>query len=82
MTPPVRALAFGSAALLVVAGLVCAALLGGRIGDALAIALVSLGLGGALLLLFLEVGMSEDQARAREEAQRRRSGDRRSRDSS
>jgi len=82
VTPPVRALAFGSAALLVVAGLVCAALLGGRIGDALAIALVSLGLGGALLLLFLEVGMSEDQARAREEAQRRRSGDRRSRDSS
>jgi threonine/homoserine/homoserine lactone efflux protein len=82
VTPPVRALAFGSAALLVVAGLVCAALLGGRTGDALAIAFVSLGLGGALLLVFLEVGMSEDQARAREEAQRRRSGDRRSRGSS
>jgi hypothetical protein len=82
VTPPVRALAFGSAALLVVAGLVCAALLGGRTGDALAIALVSLGLGGALLLLFLEVGMSEDQARAREEAQGRKSGDPPSRGSS
>ena len=70
MTPPVRVVAFGTAALLVVAGAVCAALLGGVAGEVLAIAFITLGLGGALLLLFLEVGMSEDQARAHEEAQR------------
>ena len=59
-------------AVLVVAGLVCALVFGGLTGQVLAIALVSLGLGGALLLVFLEVGLSEDRARAREERRRRR----------
>jgi threonine/homoserine/homoserine lactone efflux protein len=72
----VRVAAFGSAAVLVVAGLVCAALFGGLTGQVLAIAFVTLGLGGALLLAFLEVGMSEDRERAREEGQRRRSAER------
>lgn len=76
MTPRVRVAAFGSAAVLVVAGLVCAALVGGLTGQVLAIAFVTLGLGGALLLAFLEVGLSEDQARAREEGQRRKSAER------
>jgi hypothetical protein len=49
----------------------CAVLIRGLTGDVLAIALVSVGLGGALLLVFLEVGLSEDRARARDEKRRR-----------
>ena len=52
--PRARVLSFGSAAALVVAGAICAALIGGSTGDALAIALITLGLGAALLLIFLE----------------------------
>jgi hypothetical protein len=40
-------LAFGSAAVLVVAGAMCAAFVGGLTGQVLTIALVSVGLGGA-----------------------------------
>ena len=72
MAPRSRALAFGSAAALVVAGALCAAVIGGLTGQVLAITLITVGLGGALLLLFLEVGLSEDRARAREEERRRR----------
>jgi hypothetical protein len=66
-----RIAAFGSAGGLVVAGVLCGVLVSGLAGQVLAIALISFGLGGALLLLFLEVGLSEDQARAREERARR-----------
>jgi hypothetical protein len=62
-----RILAFGTAAALVVAGALCAALIGGLLGQVLAIALITAGLGGALLLVFYEVGLSEDRERAREQ---------------
>jgi hypothetical protein len=62
-----RALAFGSAAALVVAGALCAVLIDGVTGEVLAITLATVGLGGALLLLFLEVGLSEDRDRAADE---------------
>jgi uncharacterized membrane protein len=58
---------FGSAALLVVAGVACGVLVGGLTGQVLLIALITVGLGAALLLGFLEVGLSEDQDREREE---------------
>ena len=77
VAPRARVLSFGSAAALVVAGAICAALIGGSTGDALAIALITLGLGAALLLIFLEVGLSEERDLAREEERRRqRSADR------
>jgi hypothetical protein len=44
----------------------------GLTGEVLAIGLVTLGLGAALLLLFFEVGLSEERDRAREEERRRR----------
>jgi hypothetical protein len=75
VTPRWRALSFGSAAALVVAGPTCAAVLGGRTGHAVAIALITLGLGAVVLLLFLEVGLSEEKELAREEKRRQRASE-------
>lgn len=71
VSPRWRILAFGSAAALVVAGGVCAALVGGATGDVLTVALMSLGFGGAVLLAFLEVGLGEERERAEQERRRR-----------
>jgi uncharacterized membrane protein len=71
---------FGSAAALVVAGAICAVLVGGLTGEVLAIALITLGLGAAVLLVFLEVGLSDERELAREQKRRRHrtsAGDRR-----
>ena len=62
--------------MLVVAGVLCGVLIGGLTGQVLLLALVTLGLGGALLLVFYEVGLSEDrelerERRLRESAPRR-----------
>jgi hypothetical protein len=65
-----RILAFGSAGVATAAG-VGAAVAGGLVGQVLAIALITFGLGAALLLVFYEVGLSEDRERAREEKRRR-----------
>jgi hypothetical protein len=40
-------------------------------GEVLAIALITLGLGAVVLLMFLEVGLSEERELAREEKRRR-----------
>jgi hypothetical protein len=71
VAPRARVLSFGSAAALVVAGAICAAVFSGVTSDALAIALITLGLGAALLLIFLEVGLSEERDLAKEEERRR-----------
>jgi hypothetical protein len=65
-----RLLAFGSAGALVIAGAICAAVMPDPISQLLTIVLMSLGFGGAVLLVFLEVGLSEDRERAREDRQR------------
>jgi membrane associated rhomboid family serine protease len=66
-----RILAYGTAVILTVAGFASAAL-DGLAGQVAAIALVSAGLGGALLFAFYEIGASEDRDRADEEKRRRR----------
>jgi hypothetical protein len=71
VAPRPRVLAFGSAAALVVAGLICATLVGGLTGEVLAIALITLGLGAGVLLMFLEVGLSEERELARELSEER-----------
>ncbi len=53
--------------MLVLAGGICAALVHGLIGQLLTIVLLSVGLAGAVLLLFLEVGLSEDRDRAQDQ---------------
>ena len=58
-----RIWAYGGCGALVVAGVLCSAIIGGLTGDVLLIGLAMLGLGGILLLLFLEVGLSEDRER-------------------
>lgn len=63
-----RILTYGGAVVLTVAGFGSAAL-GGLAGQVAGIALVSAGLGGALVFAFYEVGLSED--RAREDEQRK-----------
>jgi len=77
-----RALAFGSAAALVLAGALCAAFVSGVMGEVLTIALIGLGLIGALLLVFLEIGLEEErdlehEQRERNESQQRTFGLRR-----
>jgi hypothetical protein len=71
MPPRLRILAFGSAFALAVAGGACAVLVRGLTGEVLTIVLMSVGLGGAVLLVFLEVGLSEDRERARDEQRQR-----------
>jgi hypothetical protein len=60
---------FGSAALLVLAGLVAEIIFGGTLGQLLALGLIGIGLVLAMSLVFFEVGLSEDRERDREEAE-------------
>jgi hypothetical protein len=71
MTPRARILAFGFAAVLVLIGVACGILIGGLTGEILALVPIAAGLAGVVLLVFLEVGLSEDRELARD-AQRRR----------
>jgi hypothetical protein len=65
-----RTLGFGSAAALVVAGIACAVIFSGGLGQNLAFVLVALGLVLATSLVFYEVGLTEDRQRASEERER------------
>jgi hypothetical protein len=67
-----RILGFGSAAGLVLAGIGCAVLFSGGLGQNLAFALVALGFVAATALVFYEVGLTEDRQREREAQQRAR----------
>jgi hypothetical protein len=64
---------FGSAALLVVAGVVAAIVIAGETGQLVGFALAGLGLVLATSLVFLEVGLSEDRDRARQRKRATRS---------
>jgi hypothetical protein len=66
-----RTVAYGSALLVAVAGGVVAAIVGGEAGQLLAIGFLSIGLGAVVLLVFYELGLSEDRERAREEERSR-----------
>jgi O-antigen/teichoic acid export membrane protein len=58
-------LRFGAAALVVVVGVVCAAAIGGVVGDALGVGLGALGLVAIVSLVFYEIGLGEDRDRDR-----------------
>ena len=64
MAPRTRRLAFGVAAVLIVAGFAAIPLSHGVTGDVIGFALFSVGLIAVIALGFLEVGLSEDRQRA------------------
>jgi hypothetical protein len=64
--------AYGSAAGVFLAGVACAVLVEGVTGEVLTIVLMSVGLAGALLLVFLEIGLGEERDLAREQERKRR----------
>ena len=70
MTTRGRIIGFGSAGVLVLAGIVCAIVVGGLIGQLLTFVLIAIGLCGAVLLVFYEIGLSEDHDRAREQREK------------
>jgi hypothetical protein len=72
---PARLAGYGGAAALVVVGVVCAVLIAGGTGEALAMAFIGVGLVLAVSMVFAEIGFSEDreldrEARARERVAR------------
>ncbi len=70
MTARQRILAFGSTALLAAVGVLFEVLAQDVIAETVGIALMLIGFLGVLMLVFLEVGLSEDHDRKREEAKR------------
>src|SRR2546423_15437427 len=66
MSTRARILGFGSAALLVIAGIACAIFVPDGTGEVLILVLMGTGLIVATSLAFLEVGLSEDPDRAPE----------------
>jgi hypothetical protein len=72
MTKRGRIVGFGSAGLLVIVGAVAAAAFSGTLGQVLALVLIGVGFVLATSLVFLEVGLSEDRERAREERRKER----------
>lgn len=71
MTGRLRVVAFGTAAAIVLAGAACAVFVSGLTGEVLTIVLIAIGLGGALLLGFLEIGLGEESDLARERERKR-----------
>ena len=67
-----RMRAYGAAAGLAVIGGICGFVVSGLVGQIIRLTLITLAMGAVLLLVFYEIGLSEDKARAREEEERRR----------
>lgn len=72
-----RIVAYGSAAAVAVIGGICAAVIPGLTGQLFALVLISVGLGAMVLLVFYEVGLSEDKERAAEQERREPRDDKR-----
>jgi hypothetical protein len=73
MAKRTRILTFGLAGFVVLVGVLCAVFVNGKTGTVASATLITLGCGFAVLLVFFEVGLSEDHAREREEQERRAS---------
>jgi hypothetical protein len=51
-------------------GVICGFAVPGLVGDIIRLSLITLGMGAVLLLVFYEIGLSEDRARAKEQEER------------
>jgi hypothetical protein len=65
-----RIWSYGSVGVVMFIGVLCRVIVGGFVGEITALTLLSLGAGAILVLVFIEVGLSEDRERAKEEAER------------
>ncbi|MGI8713992.1 MAG: hypothetical protein ACR2NR_12610 [Solirubrobacteraceae bacterium] len=66
MSRRARLVRYGASTAVTLAGVACGATLSGTLGGTLATALIGLGLVGIVTLIFYEVGLTEDRARAQE----------------
>jgi len=66
-----RQIGYGAAALLVLAGSLCAVFVSGLAGELLVVGLMSVGFVLAVALVFLEIGFGEERELAREAEGRR-----------
>ena len=69
MTARARIITFGLAGVVVLIGSLCTALVKGHAGLVAGVTLITLGCGTVVLLVFYEIGLSEDHAREREKQQ-------------
>ena len=67
-----RILAYGGAVALVLVGGLCGWVVPGLTGDIIRLSLITVGFGAVLLIVFYEIGLSEDREREREERERER----------
>jgi uncharacterized membrane protein YfcA len=67
-----RILAYGGAVALMLVGGLCGWVVPSLTGEIIRLSLISVALGVVVLLVFYEVGLSEDRERAREEGERER----------
>ncbi|HKN94143.1 MAG TPA: hypothetical protein VJU60_07420 [Thermoleophilaceae bacterium] len=72
MTARERIRAYGGAAGLAVVGGICGFLVPGLVGQIIRLTLITLAMGAVVILVFYEIGLSEDKEREREEEERRR----------
>ena len=72
MTRQQRIRWYGSAVGLAAVGVICGFAVPGLVGDIIRLTLITLAMGWVILLVFYEIGLSEDKARAQEEEERRR----------
>lgn len=63
-----RAIRYGVAIAVVVAGILCGAIIPGTLGGTICTAVVGVGLVGVVSLAFYDVGLTEDRDRGRQEA--------------
>jgi hypothetical protein len=66
MTARHRVIAYGSAAAFALIGLIVAAVTNGLVGEIVGWTMFTLGFGAIVLLVFYEIGLSEDRERERE----------------
>jgi len=67
MTREQRIRWYGSAVGLIGVGVVCGFVVPGLVGAIIRLTLITLAMGWVILLVFYEIGLSEDKGRAKEE---------------
>jgi len=72
VTKRARVLTYGGIVVVILLAGLCRLLFNGFAVEVAALTVISLCLGAIVLLVFYEVGLSEDKARAKEEAERAR----------